>query len=114
MEIQTRLAERGGLDPASEVLATVFREYPWTQWTVDPRDHEQRIRALQKLSLEHLGLPFGQVWVTTFHEVLCSVAGGMDSDVAIPRAVRAHVDEASADLMGSRSTAAESAERELA
>lgn len=113
VSIQTRRAAATDLERASEVLGSAFSAYPWTQWTVDPIDHRARITALQRLALEELGLPYGQVWITTKDEAICSVAVAMDSEVEIPEAVQSRVDTECASLMGSRHSAAVMAETEL-
>ncbi|MBD8043489.1 GNAT family N-acetyltransferase [Arthrobacter sp. Sa2BUA2] len=43
-------------------LAEAFENYPWTCWTVDSERHEARLAAIQRLYLEHVGLPYGEVW----------------------------------------------------
>ncbi|WP_312182113.1 GNAT family N-acetyltransferase [Arthrobacter sp.] len=44
-------------------LAEAFKNYAWTRWTVDGERHEARVAAIQRLYLEHIGLPYGEVWV---------------------------------------------------
>ena len=46
----------------SAVLAEAFADYAWTRWTVDSERREARIGAIQRLYLEHLALPHGEVW----------------------------------------------------
>ena len=46
----------------SAVLGEAFADYAWTRWTVDSERREARISAIQRLYLEHLGLPHGEVW----------------------------------------------------
>ncbi|UPO78491.1 GNAT family N-acetyltransferase [Arthrobacter sp. Helios] len=43
-------------------LAEAFGNYPWTRWTVDSERHEARLAAIQRLYLEYVGLPQGEVW----------------------------------------------------
>ena len=54
-------AEIGAL---SAVLAEAFVDYAWTRWTVDSERREARIGAIQRLYLEHLALPHGEVWTS--------------------------------------------------
>ena len=83
VRIETRRGH-ASMDRASEVLGEAFADYPWTRWTVDPEDHLRRVTALQRLALQHYGLPFGQVWVSAVDGVVHSVAVWMDSAVHVP------------------------------
>lgn len=60
----TRLEHASPADIArlSAVLGEAFADYAWTRWTVDSERREARISAIQRLYLEHLGLPHGEVW----------------------------------------------------
>ena len=58
---RTRRAGVDDLGRASQVLGEAFASYPWTRWTVDPDDHQERITRLQLLALENLGMAFGEV-----------------------------------------------------
>jgi len=69
------------------VLGDAFADYPATRWTVDRRDHRARVTGLQRLSLERLGLAFGEVWVAEADGAIVSVAVWMDSRVEIPQRV---------------------------
>lgn len=44
------------------VLAEAFADYAWTRWTVDSERREARTAVIQRLYLEHLALPHGEVW----------------------------------------------------
>lgn len=55
----------------SAVLAEAFAGYAWTRWTVDSERREARIGAIQRIYLEHLALPHGEVWADAD---LCAVA----------------------------------------
>jgi ribosomal protein S18 acetylase RimI-like enzyme len=61
--VAIRRATSADADRAADVLADAFDGNEWTAWTIDGRDHHSRIRALQHLALEHIGLPFGEVWI---------------------------------------------------
>ena len=103
--IEVRRATVDDLDRSAEVLGLAFADYAWTRWTVDPDDHVERITGLQRLALENLGLPFGQVWLATVDGIIESVAVWMDSAIPVPAATHRPVAEAAAALAGSRSAA---------
>jgi GNAT superfamily N-acetyltransferase len=111
--IETRRAGPEDLERASEVLGEAFADYPWTKWTVDPDNHQARITRLQFLALEHLGLAFGEVWLSTLEGTIQSVAVWMDSAVLVPSSVYRALDPAVAHLEGSRHEASRAAEREI-
>jgi predicted GNAT family N-acyltransferase len=98
----TRLATATDLDRAAEVLGDAFRDYPWTKWTVDPDDHQVRVTGLQRAALEHLGLPYGEVWVTEVDGTIHSVAVIMSSLVAIPQSAKDAAHLVRKQLEGSR------------
>jgi hypothetical protein len=85
--IETRRAGVDDLGRASQVLGEAFASYPWTRWTVDPDDHQERITRLQLLALENLGMAFGEVWLRSVDSTIESVAVWMDSAVAVPSSV---------------------------
>ena len=49
----------------SATLAEAFADYAWTRWTVDGERREARISAIQRVYLQHLALPHGEVWANT-------------------------------------------------
>ena len=59
-----RLAQASPAEIAAlaATLAEAFKNYAWTRWTVDSERHEARIAAIQRLYLEHIGFPQGEVW----------------------------------------------------
>lgn len=61
--LQVRRATIEDLDEIALVLADAFSDYPWTRWTIDAREHRTRVEGLQRLALQHIGFPHGQVWV---------------------------------------------------
>jgi ribosomal protein S18 acetylase RimI-like enzyme len=69
-----RRATPADVAPAAGVLGRAFADYPWTRWTVDARGHEDRVRRLQALVLEDVGLPHGEVWVATVDGEIAGVA----------------------------------------
>jgi ribosomal protein S18 acetylase RimI-like enzyme len=112
-EIETRRGNPADLERASEVLGEAFADYPWTRWTVDPDDHVHRVTALQRLALQHYGLPFGQVWVSAVDGRVHSVAVWMDSAVVVPATVDDQLRPFTARLEGSRHDASVAAEHEV-
>ena len=111
--IEVRRATIDDLDRSVEVLGLAFADYAWTRWTVDPQDHVSRIIALQRLALEGLGLPYGEVWLATVDGVIETVAVWMDSAVAIPPEASRQVAESSIAWAGARSAAFLAADAEL-
>jgi ribosomal protein S18 acetylase RimI-like enzyme len=93
------------------VLADAFSDYPWTRWTVDGRDHEQRIERLQRLALEHVGLPYGEVWVLERGGSIEAAAVWMDSRAQVPSAAWADMAEEQRLLAGDRHEHARTAEQ---
>lgn len=113
MVIEIRRATVDDLDRSSEVLGLAFSDYPWTRWTVEHEDHVDRITGLQRLALETLGLPFGQVWLASLDGVVESVAVWMDSATQIPSSTHEQVAEATAALSGARSGMSLAAEAQV-
>ena len=113
VQVQTRRAGPSDLDRAAEVLGEAFADYPWTRWTVDADDHVGRVTMLQRLALQHYGVPFGQVWVSGLATRVDSVAVWMDSSVAVPPTVHDRLTSVRADLEGSRHAASVAADQEL-
>lgn len=74
-----RRAEIEDLDQIQRVLADAFPDYPWTRWTVDARDHRNRIARLQRLVPDHVGLPYGQVWIASIASTIKGAAIWTDS-----------------------------------
>jgi ribosomal protein S18 acetylase RimI-like enzyme len=112
-DIEIRRARAEDLDEMASVLGAAFADYPATRWTVDARDHVARVTGLQRLSLERLGLPFGEAWVAQVDDTIVSVAVWMDSRVPIPGSVwQAMADEQRA-LEGDRAAASIAADQQL-
>jgi hypothetical protein len=114
VRIETRRAGPSDLDRAAFVLGEAFADYPWTRWTVDSRDHEARVTGLQRLTLEHVGLAVGDVWVTTVDDVIESVAIWTDSATIEDFTPDPALDRLAAELEGSRHEASVLAERQVA
>ena len=113
VQMETRRGTRFDLNRASEVLGEAFADYPWTRWTVDPEDHVRRVTALQRLALQHYGLPFGHVWVCAVDGVVHSVAVWMDSAVDVPSTVDEELLPLVVTLEGSRHDASLAAEHDV-
>src|SRR5690606_3906137 len=52
-----RLATPDDLEPAAEVLAAAFHDYPWTRYVVPEEDCVARLRGLQRPYLAHARAP---------------------------------------------------------
>lgn len=95
----------------ARVLAEAFSDYPWTRWTIDARDHRQRIEGLQRLTLERVGLPHGQVWIVDVDGTIEAAAIWMDSRTPPPERVWAGMASEQRLLEGDRHDASRAAER---
>ncbi len=113
MIVDTRPAGPDDLRQGSEVLGEAFADYPWTRWTVDPDDHQARITQLQFLALENVGMPFGEVWLSSVDGTIQSVAVWMDSAVPVPSSVHDLMNAAVAELEGSSHDASLASAREI-
>ena len=61
--IHLREATLNDIPDAAETLSLAFSDYAWTNWTVAPDRHVDRIRDIQRVCLEHIALPHGLVYV---------------------------------------------------
>ena len=115
LHVRVRRATAADLDSAADALAEAFADYPWTRWTVDADGHVDRVRALQRLFIERVALPYGEVWVATdgngtvIGAAIWSVPG-----VEVPASVLRDVDAQRAALEGGRSEASNRAEAHVA
>jgi GNAT superfamily N-acetyltransferase len=112
-ETVIRRGGRGDLDAMAAVLGEAFADYPATRWTVDPRNHVARVTGLQRLSLDRLGLAFGQAWVAEVGGAIASVAVWMDSRVPIPGSVWLAMADEQRALEGDRAAASIAADQAL-
>ena len=108
--VTVRRATERDIDDACAVLADAFADSPWTRWTVDADRHGERIEALQRLAMERLALPFGEVWVACEGQVIVGVAMWMLPDVDVPANVSRAVDPMQQSLEGERHDASRIAE----
>ncbi|MDN6707399.1 hypothetical protein [Corynebacterium glyciniphilum] len=61
--IHIREATLDDIPDAAETLSLAFSDYAWTNWTVAPDRHVDRLRDIQRVCLEHIALPHGLVYV---------------------------------------------------
>ena len=100
----------------AEVLADAFSAadgYPWTRWTIDDDDHRRRIRDLQLLALEHVGMPYGTVWAAHCDGAIRAAAVWLDP-TSVPIQAQQAVDLRRSVLEGRRHAASVEAEAVLA
>ncbi|SHE58145.1 GNAT family N-acetyltransferase [Streptoalloteichus hindustanus] len=102
-----RIATADDLPAIAETLADAFDGNAWTRWTVAADDHRQRIRALQLLHVEKLGLPFGRVWVAQGGS---AVAVWMPPEPRVPEHVWAELGPRVEELQGERASFAAAAD----
>lgn len=62
-----RVATEEDIEPLSETLSEAFRDYPWTNWTVAPDNHQSRLAQIQELCLREIALPYGIVVTNDNH-----------------------------------------------
>ncbi|NEA84721.1 GNAT family N-acetyltransferase [Streptomyces sp. SID7958] len=101
-----RLATPDDLEPAADVLAAAFHDYPWTRYVVPEEDYAARLRGLQRLYLAH-ALEHGILVVSGDHDgviaLLPSDAPAPAADV-VARIVELHGDRV--ERLGSAATEA--------
>lgn len=108
-----RRGRASDLDVMAAVLGEAFADYPATRWTIDGRDHVARVTGLQRLSLERLGLAFGEVCVAEVDGAVESVAVWMDSRVPVPGSVWLAMADEQRALEGDRAAASVAADQQL-
>jgi GNAT superfamily N-acetyltransferase len=109
--VQVRRATLGDLDAAAAVLADAFADSTWTRWTVDGADHADRIAGLQRLVIEHVALPHGEVWIAADDiGAIVSAAIWMLPASSVPDTTVAAMAITQAQLEGDRHEAAARAE----
>jgi predicted GNAT family N-acyltransferase len=93
------------------VLADAFTDYPWTRWTVEGHRHGERVEGLQRLSMDRIAVPYGEVWVACDgSDNVLSVAAWMLPNSAVPASVLNEIGAAQATLEGVRHEASVKAE----
>ena len=111
MRTCVRQAGVADVDAASAVLADAFADYPWTRWTVERHRHTERVEGLQRLFMDRIALPYGEVWVACDEvDNVMSVAVWMLPNSAAPASVLDEIGAAQATLEGARHEASVKAE----
>jgi ribosomal protein S18 acetylase RimI-like enzyme len=108
--IRVRRAGAADVDAASAVLADAFADYAWTRWTVEGEGHRDRIAALQRLVIERIALPYGEVWVAEDERGVVGAAIWMVPASSVPADVRQATAAIQAELEGDRHVASARAE----
>jgi GNAT superfamily N-acetyltransferase len=108
--VRVRRAGTVDVNAAGAVLADAFADYAWTRWTVESEDHGARINALQRLVIEQIALPYGEVWVAEDERVVIAAAIWMLPHSSIPAAVSEAAAAAQAGFEGDRHDASIRAE----
>ncbi|MFX1757080.1 GNAT family N-acetyltransferase [Rhodococcus sp. As11] len=96
---------------ATATLGRAFRDYPFTRYTVDGRDHEARVRDLQGLYLAEIGMRCGRVWVSD--DVDAVAVWTTPRSTGLEEAFASVADRVT-ELRGDRARAAELAEQATA
>ncbi|RZQ60118.1 GNAT family N-acetyltransferase [Amycolatopsis suaedae] len=109
-----RPAETGDIDSAADVLAAAFSDYAWTRHTIAADDHQRRVRDLQRLFIERIGLPHGRVWVADGPDGVVAAAVWTTPDSTGIGEAFAELAELTPALAGDRAAAAASAEAAMA
>lgn len=113
--VVVRRANETDVDAACKVLAEAFSDYPWTRWTVDASEHVQRIESLQRLFMERVALPYGEVWVAVEEDdTVVSVAMWSLPATVVPSSVSGAIGADRVRLEGSRFGASVAAEEAVA
>lgn len=96
--VRVRPATAQDVDAAVETLGQAFADYAWTRHTVAADDHGRRVRRMQRLFFEHIGLNHGSVWVSDDASAV-AVWTTPDTDAA---AAFAPLAEAAGEISGDR------------
>jgi ribosomal protein S18 acetylase RimI-like enzyme len=115
MGFAVRRAGMADLDDAAGVLTEAFADYPWTRWTVEGYDHARRVEGLQRLIMEHVALPYGEVWVVVDeHDNIASVAIWSLPAIVVPASVFDTISLLQVSLEGDRHSASVAADAAIA
>ncbi len=111
MEIEVRRLAADEVTGAARTLADAFDGYPWTAWTVAADRHRERLTALFALTVEAVGLPYGDVWAAVEPAGgIVAVAVWLSPDRSVPDQVWVDLAARNAELAGDRHEAAVAAE----
>ncbi|WP_093151642.1 GNAT family N-acetyltransferase [Saccharopolyspora antimicrobica] len=97
------------LDAAADTLAAAFADYPFTRHTISADDHLDRVRRTQRMYLERIGFPQGQVHVCGEAEAV-AVWTTPATDLTVFAGMAAEAQE----IAGDRAEAAAAAEQAMA
>ena len=112
---RARRAVPADVDASCAVLADAFADYAWTRWTVDERDHAVRIASLQRLVVERIAMPYGEVWCADDDDgSIASVAVWARPDSPIPAPALRAIEPEQRRLEGDRHEASVIAEHAVA
>ncbi|MFI7026924.1 GNAT family N-acetyltransferase [Micromonospora sp. NPDC049900] len=88
---------------AAQTLADAFDGYPWTAWTVAADRHRERLTGLFALTVEAVGLPYGDVWAAVEPTGrIAAVAVWLGPDRPVPARVWTDLAARNAELAGDR------------
>lgn len=113
-EDRIRPGEPADVDGVTDVLAAAFADYAWTRHTVAADDHLRRVRDLQRLFVERIGLPHGRVWVADGADGVVAAAVWTTPESTGVGEAFAELTDLLPELSGDRAAAAASAEQALA
>ncbi|MFB6393327.1 GNAT family N-acetyltransferase [Polymorphospora lycopeni] len=92
----------------SAVLAEAFDGYPFTGWTVAADRHRDRLTGLFQLTVERVGVPYGEVWAADGADGrIAGAAVWLWPDREIPAPVWAGLAPMEAEYAGDRRAAME-------
>ena len=94
--INIRDAAFDDIPGAAETLSLAFADYAWTNWTVAPDRHVDRICDVQRLCLEHIALPHGRVYVSDDVAAVIALVGP-EAYERVPGDVWARIQSATGD-----------------
>ncbi|MER7503590.1 GNAT family N-acetyltransferase [Nonomuraea pusilla] len=108
---EARRIGRDAVAEAAEVLAQAFDGYAWTSWTVAGDQHRRRLTGLFQLTIEEVGLPYGDVWAVEGDDRrLAAVAVWLRPDRPVPDELWQELAARQAELAGDRCPAMNEAE----
>ncbi|GAA4552657.1 GNAT family N-acetyltransferase [Amycolatopsis samaneae] len=108
-----RPGDPGDTDGVADTLAAAFSDYAWTRHTISADDHVRRVRDLQRLFVERIGLPHGRVWVANGPADVVAAAVWTTPESTGAGAAFADLAGLMPALAGDRAFAATSAEKAL-
>ncbi|GAB2464476.1 GNAT family N-acetyltransferase [Streptosporangium sandarakinum] len=91
---------------AAAVLARAFDGYAWTSWTVAADRHRERLAGLFRLTVEEVGLPYGEAWAADGDDGrMAAVAVWLRPDRPVPGEVWQGLAAREEELSGDRHAA---------